>query len=116
MKQMTLEQFTKYIEKIRLYYEVDKEVNSALNKLNDDFYNFSSSYSVITIVELLNFIFEDESDWLGYWLWELDFGKKYNEGSVTLDGKNISLKTIEDLYNMLIDNMKNGDIKLKKIE
>lgn len=44
---------------------------------------------------------DDHFGWIGYWYFELDRGKKYVEGSVTLHGKPIKLKTLNDLWKVL---------------
>lgn len=65
------------------------------------------------IVNLLETIFDDnKTNWISYWIWELDFGEKYKEGDVTeKDGIVIPLKTAEELYDFLIKNMeKNNDV------
>jgi hypothetical protein len=48
---------------------------------------------------------EDTTDarWIGYWIYELDYGKKAKRDTVKgNDDKNIPIKTIDDLYNMLV--------------
>ena len=46
--------------------------------------------------------FKDKSDWISYWMWELDFGKKWKEGVLTDEyGKDIPLRTSDDLWNLL---------------
>ena len=57
-------------------------------------------------IKLLKAIFHDEEDWIDYWVYELDYGKDYQDGDVIQNGKNIPLKTIEDLYNFLLRNLK----------
>lgn len=60
-----------------------------------------------TVINLLETIFKDEEDrWIDYWIWELDFGEKYEDGTVTdKDGTVIPLKTAEELYDFLIKEM-----------
>lgn len=61
-------------------------------------------------IKLLEYIFDDEdTGWIEYWIWELDFGErnsklKYGERALTVyaeDGVEIPLESIEDLYNLL---------------
>lgn len=58
------------------------------------------------LIELLGILFEDDDDWIGYWVYELECGDKYEDGCVTsMSGGhevNIPLKTVEDLWNLLI--------------
>jgi len=59
-----------------------------------------------TIVKLLEFIFQDESEWIQYWLWELDFGKEATRlGAFDANNEPIPLSTVNDLYNLLLKNM-----------
>lgn len=44
----------------------------------------------------------DESDWLGYFCYELNFGERWKPGTITEeDGTDIKLQTPEDLYELL---------------
>lgn len=45
----------------------------------------------------------DKDEWIDYFCFELDFGRKWKKGAVVIDNKSdICLKTAEDLYNYLI--------------
>lgn len=45
-----------------------------------------------------------ESGWIGYWLYELECGKRWEPGSVEDDdGKEVKLETIQDLWNVLTE-------------
>lgn len=71
-------------------------------------YRFDLSNSVFgrneaEICKALRKEFNDKDDWIGYWMWELDFGEKWMPGTVTKDGKDIPLKTIDDLWNILTE-------------
>lgn len=53
-------------------------------------------------LRLLKMIFNDTTDWIGYYIYELDFGEAYYDGAVTNpDGSTIKLETYEDLYELL---------------
>ena len=54
------------------------------------------------VSRLLESIMEDKGEWISYWIFELDFGRKYEDGAITeADGSIIKLETVEDLYNFL---------------
>ena len=54
------------------------------------------------IIELLAMLTNDKNEWIDYWIYELDFGKKANEYECKdYNGKIIPLNTIEDLWNLL---------------
>lgn len=59
-------------------------------------------------------MFCDDADlgWIEYFAYDLDFGKKYEDGMIKdADDSIIKLATIEDLYNVLIKEMKeNGKL------
>lgn len=46
----------------------------------------------------------DSSDWISYYIYELNWGESWKEGMVTdKNGKDIPLKTTKDLYNLLLE-------------
>ena len=52
--------------------------------------------------KVLKDVMQDSADWIDYYCWELDFGEKWEHGTVTeKDGTDIPLKTPEDLWNLL---------------
>ena len=59
------------------------------------------------IFSVLQEVFKDEeNDWIGYYIYELDFGEKWHEGKVTdKDGIDIPLKNAESLYDILIEKL-----------
>ncbi len=63
------------------------------------------------IVNLLEIIMKDkENDWTGYFCWELNFGRRYKPGMITDGDKDIPLATTRDLYNLLLENMKEDKV------
>ena len=55
------------------------------------------------VLQLLEDIFEDVDGWIGYWLYDLEFGAKWAPGSIINEkGESIKLQTKEDLYKLLI--------------
>jgi hypothetical protein len=49
------------------------------------------------------FDYDDDviEDWISYYCYELDFGRKHELGDVTFNGESIPLGTPEELYDML---------------
>lgn len=46
----------------------------------------------------------DKEDWIPFWLYELSCGKSYEDGcAIDKDGNDIPLKTIDDLYNVIME-------------
>lgn len=78
------------------------EANDALKKLSPDFGGLMLERHDSLILKLITHIMNDESEWISYWMFDLDKGKKWKKGTVVdKDGKDIKLKTLNDLYNIL---------------
>ena len=101
----------KFIEIINTLKEVHDFVDATNTKarqlkdaINSDFFNASSlsiSHETI-VVELLEKIFDD-GDTLSWWIYELDYGRKYEKGCITEEnGDFIDVSTPEKLYDYLI--------------
>ncbi len=55
------------------------------------------------LINILEDAMEDTSRNISYWIYELEMGKEWKKGTITdVDGKDIKLKTINDLYRELI--------------
>jgi len=86
------------------------ECEDALAKVSHDYYKKTKNDMLIhfpdtisdTVFLLEKFLGDEETQWISYWLFEINCGKDYYHGSVTdEDGKAIPLKTIEDLWNCI---------------
>ena len=57
------------------------------------------------MLKLLEIVMHDtESNWISYFIYDLDFGKEWKEDSVlSADNVPIPLRTPEELYNMLVE-------------
>ena len=57
--------------------------------------------------------FEDEDSWISYFVYELEYGTKEWAGKcgTMKDGKPICLETPEDLYDLLVDNLRENRSK-----
>ena len=62
---------------------------------------YDNSLLEMNIINTWKELLKDESEWIEYFIYELDFGKDYKKGCVTFEGKNVKLKTFEDLWNIL---------------
>lgn len=104
-------EFIKIINHLKEVDDFVKETNDKARKLNDaiisDFFN-ASSLSISFEDDLVN-VLENmfETDLLNWWLYELDYGRKFKIGYlIEEDGKTKpDLSTAEKLYDYLIKNM-----------
>ena len=96
-----------------------RDRNDAMAKINDVFtaeFDDSVFYPYFKyeeqMIKLLaaSFNYDDDvmADWLYYYCFELDFGRKHKLGDVTKDGKPIPLGTPEELYDMLFEDACGG--------
>ena len=112
------QEFVDIIEKLKQVNDFVDETNKKARELNDaiilDFYNTSSlsiSHETI-VVKLLENMFNDE-EILSWWLYELDYGRKFKLGYLQQEknGKiiNIDLSTTEKLYDYLISSIESEE-------
>jgi len=90
------QQFVKIINKL-------KEHNEYIMKLYGE---FGIDYDKIPyvddeLVQLLDVLTSD-GEWVSYFCYDLDFGKEYYEGFITINNIPIDISTPEKLYNMLV--------------
>lgn len=103
---MTQQQFTKLMERFKKLYQEVERVSDVINESSaSDVYHplpfgfgYLSDIWLDTIKEAMN----DEGNLISYWIYELDFGRKAKKGTVEDgNGKNLPIKTISDLYNII---------------
>ena len=103
---MSKESFCQVIDNYKSMWDFTDEMNELFDKYKCDG-NIYPPVCTETVIDLLEFIFDDKDEWIGYWAGELDFGERYEDGDVrSSDGSIIPLKTTEDLYNLLVKNIK----------
>lgn len=106
---MKLKLFENLITALKEQLELDKKNSDLLGEVFTDSYLIMYPNSIIieAVISFLEDYFNDEGEWVSYFVYELDFGEKwYSDCVLDSDGKNIPLKTIEDLYNFLIKGKK----------
>lgn len=96
MKKATFEQI---ISAIQTQSETISELYS---KYRFDLHDTVFGRNEAELCKALKKEFNDKDDWIGYWMWELDFGAKWKPGTVIAkDGTDIPLRTVDDLWNIL---------------
>lgn len=104
-------EFVNIINKLKEVNDFVNDTNEKARQLDDaiisDFFNASSlsiSHESI-VINLLEIMFDD-GDTISWWVYDLEYGKKYEDGCITeKDGTIIDLSTAEKLYDYLV-NMK----------
>lgn len=106
------ELFIKIMNDIELQHTHDAKCAEAFSVIlpNDytSLYDNSKLYS--SIITLLCDIFKDENktemSWIEYFIYELEFGKKYKDGCTKMKNENVDISDSSKLYDFLIVNMK----------
>lgn len=99
------EYFNEIMENVKNTYKYQEGLNDYFSKNGADGYIYQPD-CIDTTMKLLHNIFgeKDINEWISYFCFELDFGRKYKEGLVKDEfGKNIPLATFDDLYVLLTE-------------
>lgn len=97
--------FVEYINFIKKMQDSEMRIYHVLREEITDFDGFIYSKYETKFVDLLAEVMDDKDEWISYFIYELDFGQNWKEGTVTeKDGTDIRLQTPEDLYILLTEN------------
>lgn len=102
--------FIEIINRLQNYNELQNKINDLFEGLLDnreqDFCNAGSICigHESVVIKLLEKMFE--TDLISWWIYELDYGKKYKKGVLVYDNKNINVSTADKLYDVLIKDLK----------
>ena len=103
---MSKESFCKVMDDYKSMWNFTDDLNDLFRKYKSDGEVYPPMCTE-TVIDLLEFIFNDENQRIKYWIWELSFGADYQDGDVqNPDGTIVPLKTVGDLYDLLVGNMK----------
>ena len=103
-KLISKENFIKYIDKIKRMRDIEDAINEAGKSI--EFFQFSFGDYEDLVFKVLEDAFDDQnSGWISYFIYELDFGKKWHEGSITQYGKSIPMRNAGELYDVLRSNI-----------
>lgn len=102
--------FVETIEVIREQLNHDYKCNEAFEVIlpSDYVIGYDNGRLYDQIIKLLQYLTDDDSEtgWIEYFIWELDFGKKYEKGCCFQNNIEIDLSNAEKLYNVLKNNKK----------
>lgn len=111
MKEITEEDFVYLMNQIKSQMEHDEKCHEAFCTIlpHDFVTGYDNNFLLSGIIKFLSSIFNYKGEMIDYFIFELEFGKKYEEGCVSwTNGENIKLGTINDLFQYLNANMKNN--------
>jgi hypothetical protein len=106
INKITKELFIDTINAIQKQFDHDEKCHEAFEIIlpNDFNTGYDNNIIVCQLIKLLGFMINDESSWIEYFIYDLEFGKKYRDGCVTdQDGTvNIDMSTPEKLFEYLM--------------
>jgi hypothetical protein len=105
---MTKKLFIETMDVIIEQHEHDMKCAEAFQIiLPDSFHNMYNNYKLYSqLIKMLRIQMSDDTNesWIDYYVDELDFGRLWRPGKVTMAGKDIKLQTPDDLWKLLTSN------------
>lgn len=108
---LSQEEFVDIIDRLREASDLQEQVNrifrNSRENLENDFCNAAALQisHESTVVYLLKKVLCDKYDYIEYFIYELDYGRKYEFGMITDEnGQDIDIHTPELLYDFILDN------------
>lgn len=100
---MTKEFFIESVEKLDAQFRHDQKCLDAFSVILNDSYISGYDNSIVTeqFLKILKEAVNDKNGWIEYYVYELEFGRGYRDGCVTINGENVSLKTATDLWDII---------------
>lgn len=99
---LTKKEFTDAMKAIVEQNAEDDRISNALSSACADPCFYSTKHATKGLINLLKSVMKDTFDWIEYWLYDLECGRKwYSQCARGADGRFIKLKTIADLYAQL---------------
>lgn len=100
---LKFDEFKRYIAHIKQEIKHVQALNDVCNSYDVIGTTFGGSILVDDMVDLLETLLKDSEGWINYWVFDLDFGEKYHKGCVRVDGRDIALETVDDLWRFIND-------------
>ena len=102
--------FDHCLRECKSIWNMEDTVEKALDRHAREFGDFAEFYlptQTATIVRLLAIIMRDESEWISYFCYDLNFGNYEDDGMIqNADGTPIPLHTTRQLWDLLIEDAK----------
>ncbi len=99
---MIRQEFLRVMKNLKDLENDIRSVHVALKKLDPDFGGFFISRVPALALDILKIAMEDKSNWIEYYIYEMDWGTRCKENSVTdKNGDPIPFRTVDDLYDCI---------------
>lgn len=100
----TKEQFCKLIDSCRDSFLKEEKLTNAFYEI-DPGNALHLPTQQDAILSYLQEIFHDTDEWIYYYACDLEYGRAWKPGMIKCEETDIPLKTAEDLYNLLLDDL-----------
>lgn len=119
---MNEKQFIELLTGVKDQMLHDEDCSKRLEKVFPESFclYYDTSLVIDKVLAFVKEVMGDKDEWVEYFIYELKWGRKYEEGCVTENDESTSLKSLSDLYKLLEKNkfpsLVNKEITLTKIE
>ena len=97
------EAFVKIIEDFKFVHDYQDKLNLFYKDNGCEGYLYQPDCTK-SVLDLLHIIFDDEDNWLEYFIFDLDFGRvNIKDAVINKNGDVINLSSSEDLYEILMN-------------
>lgn len=96
---MKLEHLEKTLKELELMDKYTDRLNTAFKAFEPSFNFVTFSRYQSLVINTLKIAYDDERDWISYFIYDCEYGKKDME--VTINKKTFKLKTVNQLYQIL---------------
>ena len=103
MNKITLQEFELYINNLKQFFEEQKKLEAvidAISPTSTGVVEFGGKF-VDDYIKVLSRLVDDDFDWVSWFVFENDFGKKGMEAKGSSGSKLIKIKTVKQLYNII---------------
>lgn len=104
---ITKEEFVKIINRLKETDDIQRKINKIFKNSTESQISDCMNCGQVMIchedivVKILEKIFDD-TDMISYWLYELDYGRKYESGCVIDKNGDVDISTPDKLYDFLM--------------
>lgn len=98
---MTKQDFCECMELIKEQYDRCDKLNDGIYELFGGGDKLWDTLNINTEIKIMSKAMGDKNEWIEYYIYECNWGSVDND--VRIDGKSVSLKTYEDLYELIVD-------------
>lgn len=106
MKLPSQEQFVDIIAKLKETEEKNTKFGNMMEEFSGSWFCSELAYPATeALMTLLEIVFEDESEWISWWIYEKNYGSRADLEAYYKNGDVIKLDTAEELYDFLVQNM-----------